>query len=459
MARVRHFTLRTAVFLATLNWTVAVVAQVQRFEQGGVALEVSLNGLDETKQLVAGSDAIAKIRISDSASGAPLPGSAPKAWVLAQRSGPLGRDVECADKVRALASGSFGAGADRDLNSYHLLTLNSDKTISVINPQISFSSTKLENLIVLPGNGADWVLSKDKKFLYVSIPGAAAIVIIDTSTRRIISQLSTGDNSAPTQIVLQPDGRIVWVGLDGSGEIVAVDTSNNAMAGRIKVGNGLHKIVFSADSRNVFVSNSSDDTVSIIDSAKMQSVATLIVAKTPVALSYGSVSHLVYAGGINAEIITAIDADARRIVAEIPVKRGISVLRFEPTGRFAFAINQLESNVSVIDSATSTITSQVQVVDDPDQITFTRRYAYIRGLGSEKFTLLDLNEIRAGKAAPVDIQAGPLAPSVLPEEIGSASMIAAAPDGSSVMIASAPDATIYYYQEGMMAASRARGSG
>jgi hypothetical protein len=50
----------------------------------------------------------------------------------------------------------------------------------------------------------------------------------------------------------------------------------------------------------------------------------------------------------------------------------------------------------------------------------------------------------------VNIQAGRLAISTLPEEIGVEDIIQPTPEGNSVMIANLPDKMIYYYVEGMM---------
>jgi YVTN family beta-propeller protein len=425
----------------------------QRIEQGGLALEFSLAPVSDNGQLIAGSDAIVRIRITDATSGVALTGYRPKAWIVARRSEVLASEFECADKIRTLASGSLATRADLDLNSYLLLTLNHDKTISVIDPQVSFNASKLETLIVLPGRGADWVLSQDGKFLYVSIPDVGVVAIIDTAARRVIATLPTGEHSTPTQLALQPDGRYIWVGLDGTAEAIAIDSLNNTIYRRVPIGNGLHKIAFGADGRTAIFSNSTDDSVSIVDIAAMLKTTDLSVGKTPIALAYGSASRLVYVAGLNADFLTAIDSDLNKVVGQIPVKPGVVALAFEPEGRFALAVNQLDSNVWVIDSATNAVIAGVQVVDEPDQIVFTQRYAYVRGLNSEKFTLLDLNELRMAKAAPVDIQAGQLAPAALPDEIGSARMIAPTPEGNSAMIANGPDRTIYYYQEGMMAAT------
>ena len=82
---------------------------------------------------------------------------------------------------------------------------------------------------------------------------------------------------------------------------------------------------------------------------------------------------------------------------------------------------------------------------------FTRGYAYIHSIGSEKFSLIELTDFTKTTPAPVDIQGGQKAPDTMPEEIGVADMIAPTPEGNALMIANNPDQLLYYYVEGMMA--------
>ena len=110
-----------------------------------------------------------------------------------------------------------------------------------------------------------------------------------------------------------------------------------------------------------------------------------------------------------------------------------------------------ESLVEVFDATTGEVAGAVAVVKGPDQVTFTDRYAYVRGTGSEKFSLIELAGILNGKFTAVDVIAGQKPPSVLPAEIGVADMIAPTPEGNAAMIANTPDQMIYYYVEGMMA--------
>jgi YVTN family beta-propeller protein len=420
----------------------------QRYERGGVAIDFSLVPIEGA--LRAGSNALATFRVSDARTGLPLSGVRPRAWMAHRPSEMLATESECTDKVRTLSGGLLSSRADVDLNSYRVLTLNHDKTISVINPLVAFGATKLENLVVLPANGADWLLTKNQRHILVSLPDADAVAVIDAATRKIAATLSTGAGSRPHRLALDASGR-VWVGLDGAAEVLVIDPVSATLLARIGAGRGLHSLAFSTDARYAFVANSADNTVTVIDAARLEGVADVVVGTTPVALAYGAASRQLYVASLNDDTITVIDADSPNSTRRIAVGRGVVALGFEPQGRFAIAVDQLGSRVVVIDSANDSVVGHSAVVKEPDQVAFTERYAYVHAIGSEKFSLLDLAELRNGKLAPLDIQAGRQAPANEPETIGAAAMIAPTPEGNAVMIANAPDRTLYFYQEGMMA--------
>ena len=424
-----------------------------RFEKGGIAVSFTLTATERNAggALVEGSEALATFRVTDARTGQALTGMRPRAWMALRRSESVANETECADKVKSLIGGTLTARADIDLNSYRVLTLNNDKTISVINPQVSFNITKLENLIVLPEKGADWVLSRNKDFLYVTMPEHNSVAVIDTATRKLLTTLSTGEHTKPTRVVLAPDGGAVWVGLDGVPEVAVIDPATNKLAAKVAAGRGLHNFAFNTGGRFAYVSNSSDDTVSVIDTNTRTKTADIRVGKTPVAIAYSSASQSIYVAALNANSISVINPNKQQIAKSIAVRPGVVALRFDPEGRFAVAVNQLESTVSAVDAATDAVIATAVVVKEPDQVVFTDRYAYIRGIGSEKFSLIELAELRKGELAPVDIQAGRFAPSAEPTEVGVAPMIAPTIEGNSVMIANAADRTMYFYQEGMMA--------
>lgn len=430
---------------------------VQRFEQNGLAIELTVVPQDSASEtgteLTAGQTATVKVALMDAKSGSPVVGIRPKGWMVGRPSEMAADEHSCVEKIRRLAGGRLGGRAEVDLNRYVIVTMNHDKTVSVIDPQVEFGATKLESLVTLPGVGADWVLSPDQRYLYVTIPDEDAVAVIETRTRKLIQTIAFDKGSRPGRILWQPDSRRLWVGLDGTGQVAVLDGEGHRRLKTVTVGRGLHTLAAIPDGRFIYVTNSQSDSVSVIDTQAMASVVSVPVGKTPVAVTYSSAARRLYVGGVNGEDIVAIDPSTHRLVGRIPMAAGVVALATEPQGRFVFAVNQVESSLSVIDTATSTVTAATHVVKDPDQIVFTLRYAYVRGIESEKFTLLDLREARNGKLVPLDVQAGRQAPSAAPQELGVAPMIVPTPEGNAVMIANAPDATLHYYQEGMMAPS------
>lgn len=426
----------------------------QRFEKEGILVEFSLTSIkgDSGKDpgLVAGADAAVIFRVTDKSTGQPIRGLHPNAWINPRAAGHPPNEDECKDNIRAFMGGSLAARADLDLNGYSMLTLNNDNTITFINPQISFNITKLESIITLPGPGLDWVLSKKGDFLYVTMPSQSAVAVINTITRKLIAAIPTGDKTNPGRIALQPDGRYVWVGLDNSPSVAVIDTSTNKLAGVAPAGGGLHNIAFTSDSRFAYVTNSAADTVTAFDTRTLSKIADIPVGKTPAPIAFSSAGDSVYVASINGGTVSVISPGTQQVVRTIPVKRGVVALRFDRSGRYGFAVNQIESTVSVIDAATNAVIAEGAVVKGPDQVTFTASYAYVRGTETEKFSLIELNEIKKGTFAPVNIQAGRLAPTAAPQDIGVADMIQPTPEGNSVIIANAPDQMSYYYTEGMM---------
>ncbi len=422
----------------------------QRFEHEGIAVDFSVAAPDD-RGLVAGSNAVAAFRITDARTGEPLTGLHPNAWISSRIGERVPNDVECKDKIASFMGGLLSVRPDIDLNSYLVWTINHDNTISVINPQIAFSRTKLENLIVLPGAGADWTFSKSNDVLYVTLPELSAVAVVDTVTRKVTQTIPLKSGTKPRRIVLDSSGSHALVGLDDSPFVAIIDTKANKLAAMISTGEGLHQIEFEPAGRFAYVSNSKANTVSIIDTKKLAKVSDLSVGDTPVPIAYSSASRSFYVASLNGAAISVIDPVKQRVVTTIPTEPGVIALRFAPDGRFGFLVNQVKSTVSILDAATNKIVAGAKVVKDPDQVVFTRGYAYIHSIGSEKFSLIELTDFTKTTPAPVDIQGGQKAPDTMPEEIGVADMIAPTPEGNAVMIANNPDQLLYYYVEGMMA--------
>lgn len=431
----------------------------QIFEQDNLKILLSVN----SKLLASNASQAIKLQITDTQGKAIASRSNPKAWLSLRRSEQVATETSCEAKVRSFSSGQLATRADVNLNSYLLLTLNQDKTITFINPQVAWSRSKLESIVVLPEQGLDWVLTKDSKWLYVTMPDASAVAVIDTVAHKIVNTLSTGKGSKPTRIALTPDQQSVWVGLDGSASIAVFARSDKPELKLLEAAKGLHQISFTQDGKYALTTNTTANSVSVFDLATHKKLADIAVGNTPLKTAWVEKAGLFYVASINDTQLSVIDPVKLVVVNKIDVGQGAVDVAVDPLGRFVWVVNQLTSKVVVIDSATNTTLATAQVTAEPDQIAFSAGYAYVRGLASEKFALIEIGQAAKlaenAKAATPDkltelavtqIQAGEKPPSAETQAIGVAPMIAPIPEQNGAMIASAPGKTIYYYTEGMM---------
>lgn len=447
-----------------LSSSVAYSLTQQQYSKEDITLKFSTNSTasdNHVSQLGNGSNV--QFIFSDSNSNKPISDLHPKAWLSLRRSEQVATETSCEAKVRSFTSGQLATRADVDLNSYFLLTLNQDKTIAFLNPQVSLSGSKLEGIVQLPEQGLDWVLTKDGKWLYVTMPDAAAVALIDTTKHSLMTTIATGTDGKPTRIALAPNEQSVWVGLDGSPMVAVIERGEKPKVSIVNVGEGLHQISFTPDSQFAVVTNTAANTVSIIDTANLKKQGDIKVGNTPLKAVWVDKAQRFYVTALNDTVMSVIDPVKRVVDAQIEVGRGVVDVAADPQGRYVWAVNQLDAKAYVIDSATNAKVAFAKVTAEPDQVAFTSDYAYFRGLGSEKFALVNRKQLEKipvqsgekqkqalAELSVTQIQAGEKPPSVQPESVGVAAMIAPVPEQNGVMVASAPGKTIYYYVEGMM---------
>ena len=134
-------------------------------------------------------------RLPTTNSGTALNNLRPAAWIDLRDAGVVSDARACREKVQSFLQPGFNRRPSIDLNAYFILTLNNEPNISVIDPLSGFGGTKLYTLVALPSPGEDWVMSSDKKRLYVSMPLINQVAVIDISTWKVIANVDAGDES------------------------------------------------------------------------------------------------------------------------------------------------------------------------------------------------------------------------------------------------------------------------
>lgn len=423
-----------------------------RLVRDGIAVEFAVQPVDGAEP-TEGMFADLRFRLSDAASGQPLAGQVPGAW-LDRATGNDDPQTACRSRIGLYLKGLPGVRPLLDLTSYYLLILNQDPSITVVDPLTSVGGvTSMFTRIPLRRPPMDWVASPAERRLYVSMPEAGEVAVIDAERFQVLASVPAGRQ--PVRLALQPDGRYLWVGNDAPGEagsgVTVIDTATLKTVLQADTGRGHHEIAFSADSRHAFVSSREAGTLTVFDVASLERIREIRSGPQPLGVALSPLSGAVYVSDGEAGTLSVIDAASLETRRTIPVGRGIGPLAFAPDGRHGFVLNTADNTVTVIDAASDEVLHRLEVAAEPYQIAFTRAFAYVRGLASPKVSMIDLASLGKGREPGVlGFEAGPAAPR-LAGNLPLASSLAPAGDDAALFVVNPVDNTTYFYMEGMNA--------
>jgi uncharacterized repeat protein (TIGR01451 family) len=155
--------------------------------------------------------------------------------------------------------------------------------------------------------------------------------VINTATNAVVTTIPVG--SSPFGVAVTPDGAFVYVANFNSSNVSVIGTATNTEVTRIAVGNNPAGIVLTPDGAFAYVVNNQSQNVSVINTAT------------------------------NTEI--DVDGNPGNGITRIPVGAGAIGVAVTPDGAFVYVANSSSDNVSVINTATNTVTDTVPVGDNP----------------------------------------------------------------------------------------------
>ncbi len=412
--------------------------------QGGIRARLQI-GAGQTGPVPRDQPLELALSLTDETSGEPLRGLRPRLWMSRQ-----GSDNSCVEQVRRFAGGRLAQRADRDLNGFQFLTLNSDASVSVINPLIALNNTKLEALIPLPGVGSDWVHAAGHDLLFITLAERGELAVVDLTRNRLVKSIKLGTGQ-PRRLLLSADARLVWVAMDQSSRLVAVNVDRLEIDRELDIGEGLHMLAQTEDGHRLLATSSTAGRVTIIDGASRSITARLDLAGSPLAVTYSALARRAFVATSQSPLIHVIDADGGRIDTSLAAPTGITALRADPSGRHVLGLSGVNRQLVTIDAATRQATGVVTLKGEADQIAYSRNFAYLRSPDSLSLTLVDLKSLGEGRIAINDVPFFQRLPSTAAQHIGPGDIMAASPEQDSLIVASPGDTALYYYTEGMMA--------
>lgn len=142
--------------------------------------------------------------------------------------------------------------------------------------------------IMLGGMPVQTAVSSDGKYAYASLFDLKSIAIIDLNSMDVTKVALPADSQGPIQIYLTPDNQQLFIcdqgdlmGRPVSNKVYVLNTSTKTVSEPILVGNKAHGVAINTQGTFAYVTNTDDNSVSIIDISKNKVIKTVLAGKEP----------------------------------------------------------------------------------------------------------------------------------------------------------------------------------
>jgi YVTN family beta-propeller protein len=203
------------------------------------------------------------------------------------------------------------------------------------------------------------------RYAYVANFDDDTVSQISITGRSITDTIDVGD--APSGVAARYDAEnetpVVYVTNYNDGTVTVIGADNQTTV--IDVDDGPMGVAVTPDGSRVYVANSDDDTVSIIDTQTETVIDTLNVGDAPWGVAVGAQGDYIYVTNNFSDTVTVIQTSNNTIARTFSVgdqPRGVSA---PCNGTFAYVVNQGDGSISRIDMDDESVTEfAAGLIDD-----------------------------------------------------------------------------------------------
>jgi YVTN family beta-propeller protein len=218
-------------------------------------------------------------------------------------------------------------------------------------------------------------ITPDRRKAFISDALSASISVLDTVARTNIATIPV--STVPGESAVTPDGGRLFVvhegGVNGNCPVDVIDTATNLVITTVLLpGYQCKDILFTLDGRFAYISNNSAEEVDVIDATTYQ-VTSIPTGGAARRLCISPAGDRVYVtnNGTNGTV-SAIDTATKQLIATITVGHRPIGIAITPNGQEVYATNQQDGTVSVIDTTTLTVIATVPTGNLCQRVVITR---------------------------------------------------------------------------------------
>jgi YVTN family beta-propeller protein len=186
--------------------------------------------------------------------------------------------------------------------------------------------------------------------VYVTNANDGTVSVIDATTNTVVRTIAVG--SQPFGVAVNPQGtKVAAATLGGAGgnQIAIIDTNSSAVS-LVTAGQGPTGVIFSPDGTRLYVSNLSENTITVIDTGTFTPIDAITVTSSPYGMAISADGSRLYVGHYSRSI-SVINTATRSVITNMPLDSVPEWLTLSPDGQRLYAAKSQSQSLGVVSTA------------------------------------------------------------------------------------------------------------
>ncbi|MCC9076022.1 beta-propeller fold lactonase family protein [Litorilinea aerophila] len=250
------------------------------------------------------------------------------------------------------------------------------------------------------GNGADTAPSaeagkadEDKADSSMDQPDGTSYSLwaIDAASGQVLVQVPVG--MGPTHPIASADGSRVYVTNTDEGSVTVIDTATWGVVTTISDLPEPHDGALTPDGRLLYLATAGTSTLTVVDTESFAVIKTIPVGNKPRGLVAGGVNgELAYVTNKGDGTLSIVDIPNGTVQMTVPVGAGAHAVRLSPDGETAYVSLSQEDAVALVDVQSGQVRRTLAVGATPEQLDLSGdgRWLVVSNNGDATLSIIDL---------------------------------------------------------------------
>lgn len=190
---------------------------------------------------------------------------------------------------------------------------------------------------------------------YIPNAGDGTISVVDTDKDEVINTIEV-DNQLSDGIEVSSNGKKIYAGNYDKGELMVINAESGKVTKKIDIGVNLHGIDITPDGRYLYLTSGDlkegeqYNYIKVVDTESEKIIKEIkSSSKSPAHIDFSNDGSLAYVSNVMSNDISLIDTNKMEVIATIPV--GTTPNEIEPSkdDKYLFTANVTDGTISVVD--------------------------------------------------------------------------------------------------------------